>query len=47
MSISLLRQNTGQTKKNLIKLTEIYDCFTKEFETENLKEAKVFIDEIF
>ena len=42
MSISLLGQNTGQTKKRPIKLVVIYDCFTEEFETENLKETKVF-----
>ena len=46
MSISILGQYTGQTKKRPIKLAEIYDCFTEEFETENLKGAKVFIDEI-
>ena len=46
MSICLLGQNTGQTKKRPIKLAEIYDCFTEGFEIENLKEAKVFLGEI-
>jgi hypothetical protein len=29
-----------------IELAEIHDCFTEEFETENPKEAKVFLNEI-
>jgi hypothetical protein len=46
MSLSRLRQNQGKHEEARQLLAEIYGWFTEGFETADLRDAKVFLDQL-